>query len=136
MHSTEFYLAAIGIFTALLWLPYILNRLIEWGISDFLKNYSDNFPNSLQSNTPWAQRAQRAHMNLVETLPAFIAVIVAASLKQTANTIEITCLAAVFFYARVLHAIVYISGVPYIRTPIYLVSWFAIIAIGFNTLIQ
>lgn len=45
-------------------------------------------------------------------------------------------MAAVFFYARLTHAFVYIAGIPYLRTPVYLVSWFSILAIAYLTLGQ
>jgi uncharacterized MAPEG superfamily protein len=40
----------------------------------------------------------------------------------------------VFFVARVLHAVVYTAGIPYLRTPVYLVSWASILMIGFQAL--
>jgi uncharacterized MAPEG superfamily protein len=36
----------------------------------------------------------------------------------------------VFFLARVGHAIVYMLGIPYLRTPVYLVSWAAVLMIA------
>jgi uncharacterized MAPEG superfamily protein len=35
-----------------------------------------------------------------------------------------------FFFARIAHAVVYITGIPFLRTPVYLASWFAILAIA------
>jgi uncharacterized MAPEG superfamily protein len=83
----------------------------------------------------WVQRAHRAHMNMVETMPAFIAVVFAAS--QLASESELSDMglwAAVFFFARVAYSVIYITGIPFLRTPSYLVSWFAIVAIAFPLL--
>jgi uncharacterized MAPEG superfamily protein len=72
---------------------------------------------------------------MVETLPAFVAVIVAATwLVGDAQGALIGTLAQVFFFARVAHAAVYTLGVPYLRTPVYLISWGAILAIGYTVL--
>ena len=72
---------------------------------------------------------------MVETLPAFIAVIVAATwLVGDAQGALIGGLAQLFFFARVAHAVVYILGIPYLRTPVYLVSWGAVLAIGYTVL--
>ena len=124
------YLAASGMLCVLLWIPYILNRVFVWGLPAFVSNYpSKKFPAEAPTIPVWAQRAQRAHLNLVETLPAFAAVTLAAYLADANNAI-VARWVALFFWARVFHASVYILGVPYLRTPIYLISWAAILIIG------
>ena len=130
MNSTLYYLAASGMLCILLWIPYILNRVFVWGIPAFASNYpSKKFPAEIPPIPVWAERAQRTHLNMVETLPAFAAVVLAAYLTD-ANSNIVATWAALFFWARVFHASVYILGVPYLRTPIYLVSWVAILMIG------
>jgi len=102
-------------------------------IPTFLNNYPEEFPAKAPQQPLWAERAQRAHLNMVETMPAFIAVSLAAAglLAGNAGAIEaVAGFAQLFFFARVLHAVVYILGVPFLRTPVYLVSWFAILAIA------
>jgi uncharacterized MAPEG superfamily protein len=130
MNSALYYLAASGMFCVLLWIPYILNRVFVWGIPAFASNYPDKkFPAEAPAIPVWAKRAQRTHLNMVETLPAFAAVILAAYLVDAENSM-IGTWAAVFFWARIFHASVYILGIPYLRTPIYLVSWAAVLIIG------
>lgn len=135
METAYTYLALSGVLTLLLWTPYILARLFVWGLPTFLNNYPEGFPATVPEPPLWAQRAQRAHLNMVETLPAFIAVIVAATwLVGDAQGALIGGLAQLFFFARVAHAIVYTLGVPYLRTPAYLVSWGAVLMIGYTVL--
>jgi len=136
MNAPLFYLAASGMLCVLLWTPYILNRVFVWGIPAFASNYpSRKFPAEAPAIPVWAERAQRAHLNMVETLPAFAAVVLAASLT-TANTGAFASWAAVFFWARILHASVYILGVPYLRTPIYLISWASVLMIGAQVVLR
>ncbi len=135
MQDVFIYLALSGVLTVLLWTPYILARLFVWGLPTFLNNYPEGFPANQPEPPLWAQRAQRAHLNMVETMPAFIAVVVAAAFLETGSAATLAEWAALFFYARVLHAIVYIAGVPYLRTPVYLVSWAAILLIGAEVLL-
>ncbi len=134
MQDVFIYLALSGVLTVLLWTPYIVARLFVWGLPTFLNNYPEGFPANQPEPPLWAQRAQRAHLNMVETMPAFIAVVVAAAALETGSA-AVAQWAAVFFYARVLHAVVYIAGVPYLRTPVYLVSWAAILMIGAEILL-
>ena len=128
------YLAASGVLTVLLWTPYILARVFVWGLPAFLNNYPEGYPAKQPEPPLWAQRAQRAHLNMVETMPAFIAVVGAAGATAGVSGEAVASLAALFFYARVAHAAVYIAAVPYLRTPVYLVSWAAILLIGLEVL--
>ncbi len=135
MNLVLYYLALSGILCVLLWIPYILNRIFVWGIPAFASNYpSKKFPAEAPTIPVWAKRSQRAHLNMVETLPAFAAVVLAAYLTDANNPIVISW-AAIFFWARVFHASVYILGVPYLRTPIYLISWAAVLIIGIQVVL-
>ncbi len=131
METAYLYLTLSGVLTVLLWTPYILARLFVWGPVAFLHNYPEGFPARQPQPPIWAERCHRAHLNMVETMPAFIAVVLGAGyLSGDAAGPAIGLWAQVFFAARVLHAIVYGVGIPGVRTPIYLVSWFAILMIG------
>jgi uncharacterized MAPEG superfamily protein len=131
MEIAYYYLAMSGLLTALLWIPYITARMFIWGIPTFLHNYPDGFPAKQPESPLWVERSKRAHLNMIETMPAFIAVVVAAALLGDDTIAEtVGTWAKVFFFARVLHAIVYTLGIPAVRTPVYLVSWAAILMIG------
>lgn len=131
METAYLYLGLSGMLCVLLWTPYILSRAVTWGIPTFLNNYPEGFPKDQPEVPLWAQRSQRAHLNMVETLPAFAAVVLAAgSLAPTSATGDIAMFAQIFFLARLGHAVVYTLGIPYLRTPVYLVSWASILVIG------
>jgi uncharacterized MAPEG superfamily protein len=68
-----------------------------------------------------AGRAQRAYRNTLETLPLFIALILVA---QIAGKTSATTLlgAELFFWGRLAHWLVYLAGVPWLRTIAWLVS--------------
>lgn len=130
------FLALSGILTVLLWTPYIVARLFVWGLPTFLSNYPEGFPAKAPEQPLWAERAQRTHLNMVETMPGLIAVVVAAGALVTAPAEQATIgsLVQAFFYIRIVHAIVYILGLPFLRTPVYLASWACVLAIGFHAL--
>lgn len=133
MNDIYLYLTLSGVLTLLLWTPYIIARLFSWGLGTFLNNYPENFPDEQPKQALWATRAQRAHLNMVETMPAFIAVVIGASqlnISDSAVLLTITFWVTIFFWSRLVHAVVYIAGIPYLRTPVYLVSWVAILMIA------
>ena len=78
--------------------------------------------------TGWAGRAQRAHRNMLESLVLFAVLVVVAHMAGVAN--ETTVLGAqLFFWARVAYAIVYVAGVPWVRTGVWAVSMIGLIMI-------
>jgi uncharacterized MAPEG superfamily protein len=78
--------------------------------------------------TGWAGRAKRAHYNMLESLVVFAIVVIAAHLAGKANAT--TALgAALFFWGRLAYAIIYVVGVPWLRTAVWAVSMVGIVMI-------
>ena len=69
----------------------------------------------------WAGRAQRAHRNMLESLVLFAVVVFAARLTNVSNAVTLLG-AQLFFFGRIAHAILYIAGIPWLRTLAWLVS--------------
>lgn len=79
--------------------------------------------------TGLALRAQRAHLNMLESLAIFAIFVLVAQLTGRANAT--TALGAtLFFWARVAHAIIYLAGIPWLRTAAWAVSLVGIIMVG------
>jgi uncharacterized MAPEG superfamily protein len=71
----------------------------------------------------WPGRAQRAHRNLLENLIPFAVLVLVA--QATGRLNATTALGAqIFFWARVAHSAIYLTGVPYLRT----LAWVASVA--------
>jgi uncharacterized MAPEG superfamily protein len=84
----------------------------------------DNMPTA----TGFAGRAGRAHLNMLENLVLFAALVLVAHVTGRAN--EMTALGAqLFFWARLAYAIVYLIGIPWLRTGIWLVSMAGLLVI-------
>ena len=78
--------------------------------------------------TGWAGRAQRAHLNMLESLAVFAIVVLVAHVTGRAN--ETTAMgAALFFWARLAYAVIYVAGVPWLRTAAWAVALAGILAI-------
>jgi uncharacterized MAPEG superfamily protein len=77
---------------------------------------------------PWTGRAQRAHANLLETLPVFAALVLVAHVSGKAD--ELTALGAILYFAsRVAHAAVYIAGLVGIRTIVFMAGMAGLVLI-------
>jgi uncharacterized MAPEG superfamily protein len=75
----------------------------------------------LPEATGWAGRAQRAHRNMLESLVLFAALVLVAHAAGKANAA--TALGAqLFFWGRLVYALVYIAGIPWLRTAVWCVS--------------
>lgn len=106
-------LLASAVLTALLAMPYSTGFLLTRGLYVVAGNREDFPPGS-----GWIGRAHRAHLNMVENMVPFAALVLGAAVAGKADAW--TALGAqVFFYSRVLHAVVYIAGVPWVRTLAY-----------------
>ena len=69
----------------------------------------------------WGGRAARAHRNMVENMVLFAALVLAAVVAGKTN--DMTLLGAqIFLYARIAYAVVYIAGLPWVRTAVWGVS--------------
>jgi uncharacterized MAPEG superfamily protein len=76
---------------------------------------------SLPEMVGWAGRARRAHLNMVENLVLFAALVLIAAVAGKAN--GTTAMGAmIFFWARVAYAIIYLIGIPWLRTLAWFVS--------------
>lgn len=69
----------------------------------------------------WAGRAQRAHRNMLENLVLFAALVLIAVVSGRTNSMTLLG-AQIFFWARLAYALVYLAGIPWLRTGVWSVS--------------
>ena len=125
MTSELYWLTLTTLMTALFWVPYILNRLAVRGLMTAI---CDTKPETGSPHSLWAQRAIRAHTNAVENLVIFApAVLVAHDLNISTPATQNAVV--VYFFARMVHFLVYTAGVPVARTLSFAVGWGATIVI-------
>ena len=124
MATIEFIcLLQLGVVAIVMALIPVIGKIQVWGIRRVA-----GYPTPGDAALPaWVQRAERAHLNLMENLIPF-AIIVAGTLYGVSN--ETTQLGAeVFVVARLVQAIVHILGIPWIRTGAFFVGIGAMAAI-------
>jgi uncharacterized MAPEG superfamily protein len=118
------YLAYTALLTASLWIPYIVCQTMTNGALG-QQNYLDPKPRPVPL---WGQRANRAHINAVEAFAPFAALILIAHVAGKADATTAFC-AIAFFWLRLVHAVVYWLGFPYIRTVAFTLGWIAVIVL-------
>lgn len=118
------YLAFTALLTGALWIPYIIAQVTTNGPLA-PANYVDPAKRPLPL---WGQRADRAYLNAVESFAPFAALVLVAHVAGKADAMT-AFWAACFFWLRLVHAIVYLLAVPYIRTIVFTLGFVAVVGI-------
>jgi uncharacterized MAPEG superfamily protein len=111
MPKELFWLTLTVAMTGLIWLPYILDRIMVRGLMGTLANPSP----SDKPQSPWAQRMMAAHINAIENLVVFAALVLIAQDLNVSNGATALA-AALYFWSRFAHVVVYTAGIPVART--------------------
>lgn len=115
-----FWLTLTVILTGVMWIPYIINRAQVRGLMGALANPSRND----KPQSEWANRMMFAHDNAVENLVIFAPlVLILNAIDYSSKWTVLAC--AVYFWARLAHALVYTFGIPVVRTLTWTVGFLA-----------
>src|SRR6202051_2779385 len=99
--------------TGLMWVPYILDRMMVRGMVGAMGNPSPTD----QPQSPWAQRLMAAHLNAVENLIIFAPLVLAAQdLNVNLATLTTTFACQLYFWSRLAHAVHSPLRLPVLRT--------------------
>ena len=92
-------------------IPTTVAGLSSWPVSEAMPALSG-----------WAGRAQRAHLNMLESLVVFAIAVLVAELAGRTN--ETTALGAtLFFWARVVHPFAQVWKIWGVRTIVFTIGW-------------
>src|SRR5215813_8079867 len=100
----------VSAFTGVLWIPYVLNRIVVRGIVSTV-----GYPVDPPPLAPWAQRLRAAHANAVENLVVFAALILAAQAMGVSTAVT-GAAGPLYLWSRVAHAVTYTFRLPWLRT--------------------
>ena len=118
--TTELYWLTLTVsMTALFWVPYILDRLAVRGIWPAL---ADTRPENGGPHSLWAQRAIKAHENGIENLAIIVPAVLVAHILNISSPATRAAI-VIYFLARLVHFLVYLFGVPVVRTLAFTVGW-------------
>jgi uncharacterized MAPEG superfamily protein len=119
MKTELMYLVWATTLTALIWIPYVLDRIAVWGLMDTV-----GYPQNPKPQSPWAARMIKAHSNAIENLAVFAALVLAAQSLGVSNGATAAA-AVVYFWARLVHVLAYTFAVPWVRTLAFVAGFVA-----------
>jgi uncharacterized MAPEG superfamily protein len=128
MKTELLYLVLVTVLTGVMWIPYILDRIAVWGLTEAV-----GYPENPKPQSAWARRMMKAHVNAVENLVIFATLVLAAQVANVTNNVTATA-CVVYFWARVVHLGAYTLAVPWVRTLAFAVGFFAQAAIAWQLL--
>ena len=124
MTTELWYLFLTSVLLTVLWIPYIIGSVVTAGPltpDEYREGRHVDFP-------AWVRRADRTHINLVEQFGAFAGLVIVGHLVGVHTAVTAWC-AIVFFWARIVHAIVYLSGFGRVmaRTVVFTIAFLALL---------
>jgi uncharacterized MAPEG superfamily protein len=124
MNTELVYLLLTAQLTANRWIPVVIGYVTTRGVLT-----AEGYRVAPTSPLPhWVNRANRAHMNAVESFAPFAAVVLAGQAIGAHSAATATC-AAVYFYAQLAHAVVHVLGTGLLkaRTVLFTTAWAAFV---------
>ena len=124
MKTELVYLLLTAMLTGLLWVPVVIGYVTTRGVLT-----PQAYKVAPTSSLPdWVNRANRAHLNALESFAPFAAVVLVGQVAGISSATTVAC-AAIYFYARLAHAAIHISGFGQFkaRTVAFTVGWVAFV---------
>ena len=118
MTSELYWLTLTCVLTGLLWVPYILQLILQLGPVAAVWDPTGAHPH----DADWALRAKRAHYNAVENLVVFAPLALMIALTGQGDGLTAGA-AALYFWVRLAHYVIHTLALPVIRTLVFLVGW-------------
>jgi len=101
----------------------VFGATLQFGLPDLAGN-RENLP----SAKGFAGRAERAHRNMLENLVLFAVLVLVTEIANKNNAM--TGLGAqLFFWPRVIYFVIYVIGLPWLRTGLWVISLIGLVLI-------
>jgi uncharacterized MAPEG superfamily protein len=129
--TSELYsLTVISAATALMWVPYVTARMTTFGVTRAIGVPGADYP----VDAPWAYRARRAHLNAIENLAVFAPLVLVGAIIELSTWVTMLS-AQVYVVARLAHYVIYVAGIPVLRTIAFLAGACATLALAAEILV-
>jgi uncharacterized MAPEG superfamily protein len=101
----------------------LIGAQLQVGLLPLVQN-RENLP----TMTGWAGRARRAHLNMLENIVLFAILVLVAQAAGKHNAMTVLG-SEIFFWSRVAYAVIYVAGIPWLRTLAWTASVVGLIII-------
>jgi uncharacterized MAPEG superfamily protein len=129
-YTSELYsLTLISTATALMWVPYVTARMTTFGVMRAIGVPGPDYP----TDAPLADRARRAHINAIENLAVFAPLVLVSAMIELSTRVTVLS-AQIYVVARLAHYIIYVAGIPVLRTVAFLAGACATLTIAMELL--
>lgn len=108
-----------------MWVPYVVARMTTHGVLRAIGAPGPGYP----SDALWADRARRAHLNAIENLAVFAPLVLVAAIIELSTRVTVLS-AQIYVVARLAHYVIYVAGIPVVRTLAFLAGACATLAIA------
>ena len=123
------YLVWVAILTLLMRVPWMIDKVRVRGLRKVT-----GYPDDSEPLSPWGHRTWIAHEDAVQGLVVF-AVLVLALHVAGESTVWTRAAAAVYFWARVAHFVVYALAIPRLKTVAFLVAFAAQLVLAWQAVV-
>jgi uncharacterized MAPEG superfamily protein len=128
--TTEFtFLVWTAILTLLIRVPWMINKVTVRGLGKVTQYPTDSEPLSR-----WAHRVWIAHEDAVQNLIVFAVLVIALHVIEVGNAWT-RAAAAVYFWARLTHFVVYAFGITRVKTVAFVVAFVAQLVLAWQLVI-
>jgi uncharacterized MAPEG superfamily protein len=122
------YLAWVTILTLLIRVPWMVDKVQVRGLSRVT-----GYPSESKPLSAWGRRVWIAHEDALDNLIVFAVLVLVLHLVGESNAWT-RAAAAIYFWARLVHFLVYAFGVPRIKTVAFLVAFGAQLLLAWQIL--
>lgn len=120
------YLASVAILTLLLRVPWMVDKVRIRGLAKVT-----GYPKDSEPLSGWGRRAWIAHEDAVHNLVVFAVLVITLHLAGESNAWTRGA-AALYFWARLVHGVVYLLGIPRIKTAAFLAGFVAMLVLAWQ----
>ena len=129
MSQLEFYTGLSGVWIAIAWVPYLLDRIMVRGLVGAMANPSPD----LAPQSDWAVRAKAAHVVAIQAFSAFAPLAILAMIRIPEDGYP-NILAMTFFIGIFAHYVIYAIGITVLRTLSFSLAALSTLALGLRVL--
>lgn len=134
MTDALYWLVLTALVTAFMGFPYVMERISRVGLAALgysADGTAGGFEQPGETPAAWAQRAYKAHRNAIESLAILAALVLTAHITNTSGDGIVATATMTYFFARLVHYVVYALGIPVVRTLAFFVAWGSLVTIAY-----